>query len=53
MVAAGTAAAVAAGVLDLGDITDAATAAGDAMGDVAGDAAEAMADAAADVQDLM
>lgn len=47
-----TGAAVAAGVLDIGDITDAATAAGDAIADVAGDAADAIADAAADVADL-
>jgi hypothetical protein len=53
MAAAGTGIAVAAGVIDIGDITDAATAAGDAIGDVAGDAADAIADAAADVQDLM
>jgi hypothetical protein len=53
MAAAGTGIAVAAGVVDIGDITDAATAAGDAIGDVAGDAADAIADAAADVQDLM
>jgi len=51
--AAGVGIALAVGAIDVGDITDAAIAAGDAIGDVAGDAAEAIADAAADVADLM
>lgn len=51
--AAGVGIALAVGAIDLGDITDAACAAGDAIVDVAADTADAIADAAADVADLM